>query len=354
MSLDMKAAVFRGPEDIDIETVKRPTIDEDSIIVKVEACGICGSDIRNYHKGLRHGVKSQVMGHEIGGLVSEVGDHIKDEDFKVGQKVAIAPDVSCGKCYYCEHGFVNLCTSHRMLGTHWPGGFAQFIKIPDIVLKRGMVHKMPDGISFEEATLAEPLSSVITSQKEAPVQLGDTVLILGDGPIGCLHLEIARARGAFNIIMVGLNKLDLAKRFGPDLLIDVAKKDPVEEVLKYTDGLGADIAVCANPVASTQEQAVRAVRKRGKVILFGGLAKDDPMTRLNSNLIHYNELSIVGAFSYPAYMNKLALEVIKQRKITPEKYIDMVIPLEEIKKGFEAAEKGKALKVVIKPWLEKD
>jgi L-iditol 2-dehydrogenase len=352
MSLEMKAAVFKGPEDIDIETVKKPLIDDSSIIVKIEACGICGSDIRNYHKGLRHGVKSQIMGHEIGGLVTEVGALVKD--FDVGEKVAIAPDVSCGKCYYCEHGFVNLCNDHRMLGTHWPGGFAQFIKIPDVVLKRGMVHKMPEGISFEEATLAEPLSSVITSQKEAPVELGDTVLVLGDGPIGCLHLEIARARGAFTIIMAGLNKLDLAKRFEPDLLIDASKKDPVEEALRFTDGLGADIAVCANPVASTQEQAVRAVRKRGKVILFGGLSKDDPITKLNSNLIHYNELSIVGAFSYPAYMNKLALEVIKNKKITTEKYIDMILPLEEIKRGFVAAETGKALKVIIKPWLEKD
>lgn len=345
----MKAAVFRGPEDITVENVERPVLDDCSIILEVKACGICGSDIRNYHKGLRHGIKSQIMGHEIGAIVTEVGKSV--DDFSVGDKVAVAPDVSCGKCYYCEHGYVNLCTQHRMLGTHWPGGFAQYLKIPDVVLKRGMVHRMPEGISFEEATLAEPLSSVITSQKEAPVQLGDTVFIIGDGPIGCLHLEIARARGAFALIMSGLNKLDLAKRFKPDLLIDSSLKDPVKQVLKFTGGLGADIAICANPVASTQQQAIEAVRKRGKVILFGGLPKDNPNTTLDSNLIHYNELALVGAFSYPAYMNKLALEVIKNKKITSEKYIDMVLPLEDIKKGFEAAENGRALKVIIKPWM---
>ena len=124
MNTKMKAAVFIGPENIKIEMVDRPSIDDDSIIVKVEACGICGSDIRNYHKGLRHGVKSQIMGHEIGGIVQEKGKKIKD--FNIGDKVAIAPDVSCGKCYYCEHGFVNLCVGHRMIGTHWPGGFAEF------------------------------------------------------------------------------------------------------------------------------------------------------------------------------------------------------------------------------------
>ena len=347
MNTKMKAAVFIGPENIKIEMVDRPSIDDDSIIVKVEACGICGSDIRNYHKGLRHGVKSQIMGHEIGGIVQEKGKKIKD--FNIGDKVAIAPDVSCGKCYYCEHGFVNLCVGHRMIGTHWPGGFAEFLKIPDIVLKRGMVHKIPESLSFEEATLAEPLSSVITSQKEAPVELGDAILIIGDGPIGCLHLEIARARGASRIIMVGLSKLKLAKRFEPDYLIDASKADPVKKVLEYTDGMGADVAICANPVASTQEQAIESVRKRGKVILFGGLSKDNPFTNLNSNIIHYNELSVVVAFSYPAYMHKLALEVIKNKKITSQKYIDMILPLNDITRGFEAAEKGSTLKVIIKP-----
>lgn len=347
MKTKMKAAIFKGPGNISIEMIDSPSLDNDSIIVKVKACGICGSDIRNYHKGLRHGVSSQVMGHEIGGIVEQAGNGV--EDFKTGDKVAIAPDVSCGKCYYCEHGFVNLCISHRMIGTHWPGGFAEYLKIPDIVLKRGMVHHMPEGLSYEEATLAEPLSSVITSQKEAPVELGDTVFIIGDGPIGCLHLEIARARGASRLIMAGLNKLELAKRFEPDLLIDAGKSDTVKEVLNFTNGLGADIAICANPVSATQEQAIESVRKRGKVILFGGLSKDNPYTNLNSNIIHYNELSIAGAFSYPAYMHKLALETIKNKKITSHKYIDHVLPLDEITRGFEEAEKGNALKVIIKP-----
>jgi L-iditol 2-dehydrogenase len=347
MNTKMKAALFKGPENIIIETVKKPYANNNSIIVKVGACGICGSDIRNYHKGLRHGISSQVMGHEIGGIVHEAGKDVKD--FKKGDKVAIAPDVSCGKCYYCQRGFVNLCIDHKMIGTHWPGGFAEYLEIPDVVLRRGMVHKMPDGLSFEEATLAEPLSSVITSQKEAPVELGDTVLILGDGPIGCLHLEIARARGASRIIIVGLNKLKLAKRFEPDLLIDAGKSDPVKEVLNFTNGLGADIAICANPVSTTQEQAIESVRKRGKVILFGGLPEDNPYTNLNSNIIHYNELSITGAFSYPAHMHKFALETIKNKKITSYKYIDLILPIDEITRGFKEAEKGNVLKVIIKP-----
>lgn len=345
----MKAAVFEGIEDIKIREVDMPECDPEGIIVKVEACGICGSDIRNFHIGLRHGIDSQIMGHEIAGIIYQAGKLV--EDFREGDKIAIAPDVSCRKCYYCEHGFVNLCTSHRMIGTHWPGGFAEYVNIPVKVLKDGMVHFMPEGLTFDEATLSEPLSSVITSQKEANIGLGDTVLIVGDGPIGCMHLEIARARGAFTVIMVGLNKLKSAKRFSPDFLLDAASIEPVEEILKITDGLGVDVSICANPVAGTQEQAIEVTRKRGRVILFGGLSKKDPWTRLNSNLIHYNEITIIGAFSYPAYMHKKALEVIKFKKITSSHYIDKIVSLEKIVEGFLASESGDALKTIVKPWI---
>jgi len=349
MTDKMNAAVFEGIEDIKIKKVDIPECGQGEIVVKVEACGICGSDIRNFHIGLRHGIKSQIIGHEIAGIVHEAGDRVKK--FKVGEKVAVAPDVSCGECFYCEHGFVNLCVNHRMIGTHWPGGFAQFVKIPDEILQHGMVHKMPEELSFEEATLSEPLSSVITSQKEAGIGLGDNVLIIGDGPVGCMHLEVARARGAFIIIMAGLKKLQSAKRFNPDYLIDASNADPVKEVLKITQNLGVDAAICANPDPSTQEQAIESVRKRGRVILFGGLSKENPWSKLNSNLIHYNEITLVGAFSYPAYMHKKALEVIKYKKISPEKYIDRIIPLEKIVEGIKAAESGEALKVIVKPWI---
>jgi L-iditol 2-dehydrogenase len=343
----MKAAVFKGIGNIQIVEVDKPKCDHDGIIVKVEACGICGSDIRNFHFGLKDNITNQIMGHEISGVVEKVGNEITR--FKIGNKVAIAPDVSCGKCYYCEHGFVNLCVNHRMIGTHWPGGFAEYVSIPAEILTHGIIHHMPEGLSFEAATLSEPLSSVIAAQHNINTGLGDTVLIIGDGPIGCLHLEIARARGVSKVIMVGLKRLKIAAGFNPDYLVDAASQDPVEEVLKNTNNLGADVAICANPIAATQEQAIESVRKRGKVIFFGGLPKLKPMTSINSNLIHYNELSIIGSFSYPAWIHKLALLLIRDRKITPEKYVNKIVPLKNIDIGFAAAESGDVLKVLIKP-----
>lgn len=345
----MKAAVFEDLERIVVKQVPDPALDAGSVIVKVEACGLCGSDIRNFHSGLRSGIKDQIMGHEIAGSVVKVDKAVSR--FSVGDRVAIAPDVSCGVCVYCRRGWVNLCVAHRMIGTHWPGGFAQFIHLPAEVLSHGMVHRMPEGLAFNEAALSEPVSSVLASQERAGAGSGDTVLIFGDGPIGCLHLEAARSRGAAPIIVVGLSRLEQVKAFSPDFLLDAASQDPVAEVMKITDGMGADIAISATAVAKTQAQAVESVRKRGTVVLFGGLPKNNPMTAINANLIHYNEITVVGAFSYPAAMHEKALRAILEGQIAAKKYFTMTVPLEGIVDGIEAAETGKALKVLVKPWL---
>lgn len=344
----MKAMMFTGPESLVLREIEKPQCGNAGILVRVEACGICGSDIRNYHTGLRGDVTEQIMGHEIAGVVEEVGDSVKS--FSVGDHVAIAPDVSCGKCFYCHRGLVNLCTDHRMIGTHWPGGFAQYVYLNEVVLARGMVHHMPEELGFSEATIAEPAASVLAAQANANITLGDTVVVIGDGPIGCLHLEIARVRGSSRVIMVGLHRLALASQFDPDHIIDAADQDPVKEVLKLTDGLGADVIIVANSVAETQQQAVEMARKRGKIILFGGLPKNQPMTELNSNLIHYNELRVMGTFSYPAIMHQMALELIAKGKIQADKYITETIPLESIAQGISWAMAGKALKIVISPW----
>ncbi len=344
----MRAAVFEDIEKIVVREVPDPVCEDGSIVVKVEACGICGSDIRNFHAGLRTGAKGQIMGHELSGSVTQTGRSVTK--YAPGQDVAIAPDVSCGECYYCRRGWVNLCANHRMLGTHWPGGFAQYIHLPAEVLAHGMVHRMPPGLSYAQAALAEPASSVLAAQQGAGIGPGDTVAILGDGPVGCLHLDVARARGASRVIMVGLKRLALAREFAPDALIDAARQDPVAEIRRLTDGLGADVAIAATPVAATQAQGIEAVRKRGTVILFGGLPGTSPTATVNTNLVHYNEIHVVGAFSYPAYMHERALMVIKEGKIDAKKYFTRTVSLGEIPDGIRAAEAGEVLKVLVKPW----
>jgi len=345
----MKAAVFRKPLTMEIAEVPLAPCGPGDLIIRIHACGICGSDVRNFKNGLRADVGEQIMGHEFTGTVWEAGPEVSG--FVPGDRVAAAPDVSCGECYYCRQGLVNLCDSHRMLGTHWPGGFAEFIHIPAFVLKRGMIHHIPEGVSLEEAALSEPAASVIACQENAGVSLGDTVVIFGTGPIGCLQTEIARARGASRIILVGRRRLALAEPFGADHLLSVLEDDPVRAVREITGGLGADVAICANPAPETQQMAVESVRKRGKVVLFGGLPKSDPMTSLNSNTIHYGEITVMGAFSYKAETHKKALRAIRDGQIHPEKYISRILPLERITEGFQEAMEGRCLKVLIRPDL---
>ncbi|MBC8610729.1 alcohol dehydrogenase catalytic domain-containing protein [Massilimaliae timonensis] len=346
----MKAAVFEKPETIVVKEIPIPECPDDGVLIRVEACGICGGDVRNFYQGLRADVGSQIMGHEIVGTVVEVGKGSRG--FAVRDRVALAPDVSCGECAYCKRGWVNLCAEHKMLGTHFPGGFAQYIAISGYIIEHGFIEHIPDTLSFEDAVMAEPSSSVIACQNRNQVQQGDTVVIIGDGPIGCLHIEVARAKGASKIIMVGLARLEAAKEFHPDVLLDAASVDPVEEVRKLTNGIGADIIICANPVTSTQEQAVEMARKRGTIVLFGGVPKSAPMTSLNSNLIHYNELTVTGAFSYPSCGLKDALDYLNEKKITASKYTNVIVPLEKICDGIMLSKQGKALKAVVKPWME--
>lgn len=345
----MNVAFFEQPERIVLKEVQIPECENDGMLVRVEVCGICGSDIRNYHSGLKGDIKQQVLGHEIAGVVVEAGNEVSK--FKLDDRVAITPDVSCGHCYYCTKGWVNLCTDHKMLGTHYPGGFAQYIYLPAIVLRRGILNHIPNELTFEHAALSEPLSSVIACHENNNIGFGDTVVIIGDGPIGCMHIEAARAKGVSKVLLVGLTKLDFAKRFDPDYIIDAGTQKPVEEVMKITEGLGADIVIIANPVADTQQQGLEMLRKRGKMILFGGVSKTNPITHLNSNLIHYNEISVIGSFSYTSSIHYRALEFIKDKKLSSEKYIDKFVGLDEVGLGIEYAEQGEALKVIVKPWL---
>jgi L-iditol 2-dehydrogenase len=271
--------------------------------------------------------------------------------FKEGDVIATAPDVSCGECYYCKHGLVNLCQHHRMLGTHFPGGFAEYMYLSDAVLSRGFVEPVPPGMSFDHAAFAEKVAAVYACQKRINVKPGDTIVIIGDGPVGCLHVEIARALGAAKVILLGLDKLALAKRFAPDLLL--SNKDPgqvIEAVMEATSGIGADIVISAVPSVRPQRQALEMVRKRGIVVIYGGVPATARETTLDSNYIHYNEITVIGSFSYSATGLSDALSCIYSGKVFPDKYITDRVPLEGIVDGMKKMESGCALNIMVKPW----
>lgn len=350
MKGEMDCAVFRSVGCMELERRPIPECPEDGLLLKVQACGICGGDVRNFHNGLKDGITNQIMGHEISGEVVEVGK--RETRFQIGDALALAPDVSCGECWYCRRGLVNLCERHRMLGTHFPGGYAQYIALPGEVLAHGFVELIPVGMKWEYAAFAETASAVLACQKRIGVGLGDRVLIIGDGPVGCLHTEVAHARGAAKVMMAGLDRLDFARSFGVDLLMDNRNPDQVAYMVKEaTGGIGADYVICAVPSVRVQQQALELCRKRGMVVIYGGVPRSDEQTRLNSNLIHYNEITVTGSFSYPATGLREALDAIDSGKINAQAYISRVIPLKDVLEGMELVRSGAALKVILNPWM---
>ncbi len=352
----MKAAFLVGRQQYEVREVPDPTAPEDGIVLAVDACGVCGSDLRRWREGPPAGEGSFcglpgiVAGHEIAGTVVEIGSAVVE--FQVGDRLAVAPDIHCGDCYYCRRGLYNLCDGVHYLGISpgYPGGFAERLVLTHEILTLGIVHLIPEGVSGLYAALAEPMSSVLACHDKAGTSLADTVVVIGAGPIGCLHVAIARARGAKVIVSQRSDtRRKLAQRFGPDATISPLEEDFISRVRALTDGQGADLVVCANPIAATQAQAVQAVRKGGRVVLFGGLPKADPMTKLDGNRVHYGDIEVVGAFSYHPTMHALALDVLQRGLIGADALITHTFSLDEIAAAFEVASTGQGLKVVVLP-----
>jgi len=344
----MKAAFLVGSRTLELREIEVPKAKPGGIVVDVKACGVCGSDLRRWKEGPAG--EPVVTGHEASGIVVEVGKDVSK--YKVGDIVAIAPDIHCGECFYCRKGLYNLCDKLHFLGitSGYNGGMAEFIELTEEVLVNGIVHKVPEGLSFDHAAIAEPCTSVLACHDRIGTTINDLVVVMGAGPIGCIHTAVAHARGARVVISEpSETRRELAQPFNPTAIVNPFEEDLDAVVRKFTDGRGADIVICANPVAATQTQAVEISRKRGKVILFGGLPKADPTTNFDGNKIHYEEIEVIGSFSYHPSYHAFALEALHRGLIPAEKLITAKYPLDEVDSAFEIAASGKALKVIINP-----
>ncbi|MGC8832599.1 MAG: zinc-dependent dehydrogenase [Armatimonadota bacterium] len=348
----MKAAVYEGIEQIIVREVPDPSVSPDyPLKIKVDACAICGSDVRTYHHGKSNVVPPQIIGHEVAGTVVEVLDGFKSP-FSPGDRVTVAAVVSCGECYYCRRGIQNRCENFTAIGYEHPGGFAQYMVVPSKMVLDGSVNRIPDHVAAKHACIAEPLACVINGQELSSVGLGQNVVIIGAGPIGCMHVALAKALGAAKVILceVSQPRLEMAKAFGADVYINPANEDAVQRVKEETEGRGADVVIVAAPSGAAQEQALRMAAKRGRVNFFGGLPKDKPTITLDSNLVHYNELFVHGAADSTPRQNRIAAELIASGRINAQALVTHTVPLEGITEGIGIAERGEGLKVVVEPW----
>lgn len=346
----MKAAVLEKIEDLGIKEVAKPFPRQGEILLRVKACAICGTDVKVYHHGHRLITFPRITGHEVTGEIVETGKGV--EGYKVGDRVAVAPAVPCGKCFCCRRGHQEMCENLRAIGYFWDGGFAEYMVVPEVAVANGCVNCLPENISFEEGTLAEPLACVINAHELSEVELGDTVVVIGAGPIGCMHVELARVRGASKIILVEISegRLNQSKKIvSADVYVNSGKERAVERVKKETQGRGADKVIVACGSGKAQMEALQMVAIMGNINFFGGLPKDASCINFDSNIVHYKECSIVGTHGSSPRHNQLALRLIAGGRIEIGKLITHRLPLERLREGIEIAEKGKGLKVIIQP-----
>ena len=346
----MKAALFQGPGDLHVIDVDSPSAAPDELKIRVESCATCGTDAKIFGHGHPRLNPPQIIGHEIAGEIIEVG---KDTSgYSLGDRVQIIAAVPCEECWACTAGKQGICINQTSMGYQYPGGFAEEMIVPAAVLKANGVNIIPGDLSFDEASVTEPLACALNAQRLIHVGEGDTVLVMGAGPIGCLHVRLARALGAKKVMLADVNggRLHLsADVVKPDRAIDMSSEDLAAIVLEETEGIGPSVIITAAPAGVAQEQAIAMAAPGGRVSFFGGLPKDKPLITVDSNVVHYKELILAGANGSSPAQNAEALALIASGKVPVADLITHRLPLSQVEDAIHAVTSGEAIKVVIKP-----
>ncbi|GHV26129.1 alcohol dehydrogenase [Spirochaetia bacterium] len=344
----MKAAVYLDKDKMEVREVPTPKPDADSVLVKVHACAVCGSDIRIFHHGNSRVKPPQILGHESAGEVVEVGANVTR--VKKGDRISIGSDIPCGECSFCEAGIGNNCQINYAMGYQFAGSFAEYVLLNKTVMNFGPVHKIPDTMSWDEAALAEPLACVLNAVELTNIRLGDTVVIIGAGPIGCMIIPIAYMSGASKVIVIQRSRprLEAARKFNANVYICSGEEDAIGRVMEETNGLGADVIFTANPNPQSHIDALRMAKNRARINLFGGLPAGSSVT-FDTNIIHYKELIVCGAHGSMPRHHQEAVNLIAAGRPDIRPYISHHFPLDKINEAFATAEGHKGMRVVVEP-----
>jgi L-iditol 2-dehydrogenase len=340
----MQVAVYYGKDDIRIEEMPVPAAGTGEMIVRVRASGICGSDVMHWY---RAGRGPLVLGHEIGGDVAAVGEGVGR--YKPGDRVTASHHVPCNTCHYCLNGHHTVCDTLRRTNFD-PGGFAEYIRLPALNVERG-VYPLPEELSYEDATFVEPLACAYRGQRIAGVKMGQSLLVIGSGISGLLHLRLARALGVAMVAVADINqyRLQAAVRSGADAAF-LADDDLPRAFMDTNKGRAADVVVLTAGAENAIQQAFRSVDRGGTVLVFApSLPGTAPMLPFNE-LFWRNEITLTSSYAANYSEHVAAMELIRQQRVKVRDLITHRLPLRDIGKGFRLVEEAQeSLKVVIEP-----
>lgn len=339
----MRVAMYYANNDVRLEEMPMPAAGKGEMVVRVMASGVCGSDVMQWYR--RHKVPL-VLGHEIAGEVVEAGEGVT---YKVGQRVSASHHVPCGTCHYCLRGHDTVCDTLRTTNFH-PGGFAEYLLLPEINVDRG-VYVLPDGVSYEEGTFVEPLACVLRGQRIAGLRPGDSVLVIGSGISGALHIALARALGAWLVVATDLNewRLKKAKEFGAHGAFR-ADSDVPGEFRKLNGGRGADVVILTSGAEAAIGQAFGTVDRGGSVLFFAPTREDISVPLPVNKLFWRNEITLTSSYAANPAEHLEAVELIRSGRVNVKDMITHRLPLAEAQEGFRlVSEAGESIKVIIEP-----
>ena len=344
----MLAARLYGKKDLRVEDVATPSVEAGGILLKVRSASICGTDVRMYQNG-RSGPGAEsplILGHEISGEVAAVGAGLRA--YRQGMRVAVGPNIGCGVCDLCVSGNTHMCPAYVALGIHIDGGFAQYVAIPAGFVQQGNVVEIAEGVSCDEASLAEPLSCVFNAFERSRLRPGDTVLIFGAGPIGIMHAKLARLGGAAKVMVNDLDaaRLEQCRRIVPSV-IPLSGENLRQQVMDLTAGRGVDVCITACAAPAAQEAAIDLAAINGRIIFFGGLPKDKSMVRIDGNKIHYRQLIVTGTTRASLAQYRRALELVAGGLISLRELISSTCTIDQCPQALENAARAAGLKSVI-------
>src|SRR6516162_4422212 len=346
----MQAAVYRGVNDVRVESVPVPRIGSQELLVRVHTCGICGTDMKKIATGSHSAPR--IFGHEISGVVASVGAEVSD--FRRGDRVVVFHHIPCGQCFYCYHKTFAQCAAYKKVGTTAGfeaagGGFAEYVRVMDWIVRRGTV-RIPDGVSFEQASFLEPLNTCMKGVDRLQVLPGEMVLVMGQGPIGIMLSSLAQRAGA-HVITSDLyaQRLTIASTFGIENGIDASRTDTIKAVRERTEGRGADAAIVAVGGNGLNRTALEVVRPGGRVLLFAQTAKGE--VTLDPAEVCVQEKTLLGSYSASIALQEESVRLVMNREIDLERLISHRFPLSSSVEAFElAAHPGPdSMKIVIQP-----